>query len=127
MAFLEACSSQKYLTKYETKNNLVIISKSEFIQIKNGKEVKLPFVVLKIEQLPFPIAVYQHKDESFSALFLQCTHQGCELNPFSGMIVCPCHGAEFDTRGEVKQGPAEINLKTFNTSYDNENIYIQFV
>jgi cytochrome b6-f complex iron-sulfur subunit len=40
-------------------------------------------------------------------------------------MVCPCHAAEFNSKGEVTTGPAEINLKSFFTTTDNENIYIQ--
>jgi cytochrome b6-f complex iron-sulfur subunit len=127
IAFLEACSSQKYINNYELKEDRIILRKSEFTQIKKEKIQQLAFVLVKVEQLPFPIAVYKLDDQEYKALFLQCTHQGCELNPHENMLVCPCHGAEFNTGGKVTQGPAEIDLKTFITSHDNENIYIHLV
>jgi len=125
MAFLEACSSQKYSTSFEFKENRITVKKAEFIQVKKEKQIKVPFILIKPEQLPFPIALYMDGEKDYKALYLQCTHQGCELNPHETMIVCPCHGAEFNAKGEVTQGPAEINLKTFITSQDHENIYIQ--
>jgi cytochrome b6-f complex iron-sulfur subunit len=125
MVFLEACTSQKYISNFVLNENKITVRKSEFIAINKKKPTELSFVLIKPEQFPFPIALYKDGDTAYTALFMQCTHQGCELNPHERMIVCPCHGAEFNTKGEVTQGPAEIKLKSFITRHDNENIYIQ--
>jgi cytochrome b6-f complex iron-sulfur subunit len=61
----------------------------------------------------------------FTSALLKCTHQGCELNVGGGIYTCPCHGSEFTIKGEVLEGPADQNLKTYTTTSDNENIYIQ--
>jgi cytochrome b6-f complex iron-sulfur subunit len=63
-------------------------------------------------------------EDDYSALLLQCTHKGCELQPQGNFLICPCHGSEFTNKGVVQNPPAEQNLKTFKTSTDNENIYI---
>ncbi len=93
--------------------------------MQKGITTTRKFMLIKPENFQFPIAVYQLKENEYKALFLQCTHQGCELSPYETTMVCPCHGAEFNNRGEVTQGPAETNLKSFITTHDNENIYIQ--
>jgi cytochrome b6-f complex iron-sulfur subunit len=124
---LEACTSQKYISNYVLNKNTITVRKTEFTVVNKKAPTQLPFVLLKPEQFPFPIALYKDGDSHYTALFMQCTHQGCELNPHERMVVCPCHGAEFNTKGEVTQGPAEINLKSFITSHDHENIYIQLI
>jgi cytochrome b6-f complex iron-sulfur subunit len=63
------------------------------------------------------------KDE-YVATLLECTHRGCGLKVGGGVFTCPCHGSEFSTTGEVLEGPADENLKTYEIEIDNENIYI---
>lgn len=125
MWLLQACTTHKHITNYKTNQNQIIIQKSEFTIVKRDKTVQRKFIIVNPENLPFPIAVYNLNDNEYKALFLQCSHQGCELSPYETTMVCPCHGAEFNTKGEVTQGPAETNLKSFTTTYDNNNIYIQ--
>ena len=124
-AFLSACKSSKYITNFTNENKKLSIKKSEFIVVEKGKEKTLKYVLLKPTELQFPIAVYKVNDTEYKTVFMQCSHQGCELNAYETTLVCPCHGAEFNTRGQVTQGPAETDLKTFVTTHDNEIIYIQ--
>lgn len=55
---------------------------------------------------------------AYRALTSVCTHTGCDRNwTFtSTKFVCSCHGSEFDTSGNVLQGPAIQPLKSFSTS-----------
>lgn len=127
ITFLDACTSQKYVSNYTLKENKLVVKKTEFTSFKKEKSIQLKFILIKPENLPFPIALYKDGETNYKALLLQCTHQGCELNPHETMMVCPCHGAEFNPKGQVTQGPAEIDLKSFITSHDNEYIYIQLL
>ncbi len=122
---LQACKATKQVSNFTYSQNKISIPKSEFITVKKGKTIQRKFIVIKPENLLFPIAVYKLNDNDYNASLLQCSHQGCELSPYETTMVCPCHGAEFNTKGEVTQGPAEINLKTFITTCDNDTIYIQ--
>lgn len=123
---LQACSSNRYISDYTINENKLTVKKASFTTIKNEKEVQRKYILLKPEQLQFPVVLYKVSESEYRAVLLQCTHQGCELTAYENMMVCPCHGAEFNTKGEVTQGPAEINLKSFMATQDNENIYIQF-
>ena len=125
---LQACSSAKHLNNVVIKDNRITVKKSEFTVAKKDKTVEQKFILLKSEGMEFPIALYKlmiNGTEEYKALYLQCTHQGCEVTPYEAAVVCPCHGAEFNTKGMVIQGPAERDLKTFSTIHDDENIYVQ--
>lgn len=119
-----SCTPQKYVSDYTLASNKLIVKKTVFTVIKKEKTIQRKFILLKPDSLQFPIVLYRLTDATYNALYLQCTHQGCELTPYETMLVCPCHGAEFSTKGEVTQGPAEVALKSFTTSQDDENIYI---
>jgi Rieske Fe-S protein len=55
----------------------------------------------------------------YLALSMECTHQQCEVaSPVGGVLVCPCHGSEFNVQGAVLQGPASSPLKRYPTTYD---------
>jgi thiosulfate dehydrogenase [quinone] large subunit len=58
-----------------------------------------------------PDIVVRHRDGSLAAFSAVCTHAGCRVEYASGMLVCPCHGSEFDaSTGAVIQGPAVMPL-----------------
>jgi thiosulfate dehydrogenase [quinone] large subunit len=61
-----------------------------------------------------PALVIKMDDGSFVAYDALCTHEGCRVgwDPLSGVIYCPCHGAEFDAadHGTVLAGPTDIPL-----------------
>jgi len=55
---------------------------------------------------------------SFVAIAASCTHAGTNLqyNASGNKFTCPNHGAQFDTSGNVTQGPATVAEKHYNTS-----------
>src|SRR4029450_1198650 len=61
-----------------------------------------------------PAALVRLSEESVVAYSRVCTHAGCLVGyaPSSRLLVCPCHGAEFDParQGEVVAGPAPSPL-----------------
>ncbi len=123
--FLSSCTPQKLITNVTITDNKYVVKKSEFTVTKKDKITQRKFIVISPESSQFPIAIYKLNENEYQALYLQCTHQGCELSPHETVLVCPCHGAEFNPKGEVITGPAETNLKSLSIALDNENIYIQ--
>ncbi len=121
--FLSSCASI-YYAEVKRDENTLIVSKSEFIEVKKDKESYRKYVLLNIPELGFPISLYRKTDEKYIASLLKCTHRGCELNVGGGIYSCPCHGSEFSIEGQVLEGPAEENLTLFKTDSDNENIYV---
>lgn len=121
---LQSCAGTNYFAKTAADNNLIIVKKSEFIKDEK-KGTKRRFVLVRTDKYPFPISVFRHKEDDFSALLMECSHKGCELELHGDYLICPCHGSEFTNKGIVQNPPAEENLKTFTVVTDNETIYIQ--
>jgi cytochrome b6-f complex iron-sulfur subunit len=62
---------------------------------------------------------------TFSALSAICTHQTCTITGFEGQTyVCPCHGSQFSTGGQVISGPAPTSLRQFATQFDGNVLTI---
>lgn len=97
-----------------------------FIPLKSfGDETKpRQYIVAHHKQLKFPICVYRISSEEFSALWLECTHQGAELQVFGQKMECPAHGSEFNMYGGVESGPASKNLRRFETAIVKDQLKI---
>ena len=121
ISFLMQSCGSLYYANSSVESNKLKIKKTEFVDSKNQER---KFIIVRTELLAFPICVYKKSGE-FTALYMQCTHQGCELQPNKISLVCPCHGSEFTTDGKVQSPPADKDLKKFNVITDNENIYIE--
>jgi Rieske Fe-S protein len=122
-AFASGCKGIHYVSSPLAAGRLSL-PKSEFAYLKKEELRYRLWVVVKNPQVPFPIGVFRADDAHFFASYLECTHQGCEVQPEGNYLQCPCHGSEFDNRGKLQHGPAEADLKTFAVETDTDNIYI---
>lgn len=113
-----------YYAKFNREQHELKVARSEFQREKDGKTSTRKFVLVKDDSLNYPICLY-FENNHYHAVLLQCTHRSCELSVGGGIYTCPCHGAEFSIDGTVLEGPAEQNLKTFTTHFNNEFIYIE--
>ena len=120
---LTSCQSIYYASSNIEKNRIVV-PLSEFKIIKKNRTTYRDFVMVRTANQDFPICLYKTANGDYIASLMKCTHRGCELNVGGGFYSCPCHGSEFDTSGNVLEGPADENLKTYKTLIENENIYI---
>lgn len=73
----------------------------------------LSHVVVQNDSLQYPIAVFRFGSNHYKALLMKCTHQGTELQVFGDRLQCPAHGSEFNNMGDVQNGPADIQLRSF--------------
>lgn len=121
---LSSCQSIYYATS-KIVDNRIVVPLSEFEIIKKKGKAYRDFVMVRTSNQDFPICLYKTADNHYVASLMKCTHRGCELNVGGGIYSCPCHGSEFNTNGNVLEGPADEDLKTFKTYIENENIYIQ--
>ena len=110
--FLQGCAGTKYITA-PIEGSDIIVPLSAFEKVKDDVIQYLRYVVVQNDTLQFPICVYRISEESYSALWMKCTHQGTELHVFGDKLQCPAHGSEFTKSGAVQQGPAEDPLRSF--------------
>ena len=63
---------------------------------------------------------------SFLAVSAACTHEGVTVkyNSTGNNFSCPRHGAKFDSNGAVTQGPANSNLRKYNTSLNGTTLRV---
>jgi cytochrome b6-f complex iron-sulfur subunit len=119
---LESCMGTYYAATSQTSPTIISIKKTEFINAEKNKARKQ--ILVRSEKLNFPICVYKLNEQVYSALLMECTHKSCELNPHGDFLICPCHGSEFSNLGIVQNPPAETDLKTFNVTHNDENIFL---
>jgi cytochrome b6-f complex iron-sulfur subunit len=71
------------------------------------------------------LLVARTAQDTFSALTATCTHEACSINGFrSPNFVCPCHGSQFSTSGQVINGPATRALRTYPTQFSGNTLTI---
>ena len=119
------CANTMYNAKFTRVGKVVVIPLSEFVDTTREIYQQRPFVIINVLEQKYPIAVYAHPDQTFSALLLRCTHRNCELQPQDDFLVCPCHGSEFTTHGAVQSPPALVNLDSFSVTKQNNNVEVR--
>lgn len=82
------------------------------------------YIVAENQKLKYPVCVFRLSDTEFSAVWMRCTHQGTELQVFGDKLQCPAHGSEFSDTGNVLNGPADKNLRTFPVSLRQDQLHI---
>jgi len=120
VAMLEGCGSSKVIAGTIDQSNLVI--PANVFDEKNGSFKK--YVVVQHPKLKYPVCVYRSTDTEYTALLMRCTHQGAELQVFGDRLECPAHGSQFSNKGQVKNGPADTNLRIFPVTIENNQLLI---
>jgi thiosulfate dehydrogenase [quinone] large subunit len=71
-----------------------------------------------------PDLVIRQSNGELTAMSAVCTHAGCTVGYQSGQVVCPCHGATYDSRsGAVTGGPAPQGLARKRVMESGGQIY----
>jgi cytochrome b6-f complex iron-sulfur subunit len=83
-----------------------------------------PYALVDAPNLPMPVYLYRHPDGRFTAVLTRCMHQGCQVEPGRGRLVCPCHGSEYTNEGGVLKGPTLLPLIQFPVLEQDGNLYI---
>jgi cytochrome b6-f complex iron-sulfur subunit len=61
------------------------------------------------------VIIIRSSATNYIALSSICTHQGCTVgySNSANKLICPCHGAVYNTSGTVLQGPAPSSLMMY--------------
>lgn len=120
---VSSCNPTRYIGGTLGQDGL-FVNKKDFITKQNGKQIHHSFIIVRNDALQYPICVYRFKENEYSALWMQCTHQGTELQASGDRLQCTAHGSEFDNMGNVKTGPADRSLRNFPVTISNDQIFI---
>jgi len=73
-----------------------------------------------------PVIIIRYSETLVYALSAVCTHLGCVVkwDNDAKQIICPCHSAIFDFRGNVIGGPAPSPLPVFEARISDNRIII---
>lgn len=118
---VSSCAATQFANGKLTKDG-ILIDVNEFAL--KEKDKYLLYIVVRNEELLFPICVYRFSDTDYAALWMQCAHQGAELNVAGDYLQCPAHGSEYSNRGKVTNGPADRDLRTFPVTLNKNQIFI---
>lgn len=118
---LSSCKATQFATGKLTKDGILIDTKEFALKEKDKYH---SYIVVRNDALLFPICVYRFSDRDYTALWMQCAHQGAELNVAGDYLQCPAHGSEYNNRGKVTNGPADRDLRTFPVTVNNSQLFI---
>jgi nitrite reductase/ring-hydroxylating ferredoxin subunit len=119
-SILEGCSGSRIIAGTIDHSDLV----APLSVFQQGQSSFRKYVVIQHESLKYPVCVYRFSDTEYTALLMRCTHQGAELQVFGDRLECPAHGSQFSDKGQVKNGPADTNLRTFPVTIKNDQLFI---
>lgn len=122
MTLLSSCGSTRFLSG-RLSDNGILIALDDFKK-KDKANAYHSYLVIRNEALQYPICIYRFTEDNYTALWMQCTHQGTELQVAGDTLQCPAHGSEFDRTGKVAAGPANRNLRSFPVSVQGNELFI---
>lgn len=120
---LQGCTTARVVSGKIVEDDL-LIAVSDFENQKGSDSDYKKYLVVRNDILQYPICVYRHSANVYTALWMSCTHQGTELQVFGAKLQCPAHGSEFSDTGDVQNGPADRSLRTFPVSIKNNMLTI---
>jgi Rieske Fe-S protein len=123
VSLLESCSSSLAMTK-DIIGSDILLPIDDFEIKYNGKIKYKKYIIIQNERLKYPICVYRFDTENYTALLMECTHQGAELQVYGDKLQCSAHGSEFNNKGIVDDGPATSNLRNFPILIENNILKI---
>ena len=116
LTLLESCMTLPML-RASSKDNRIVISKA-----KLASEKKL--FVLRNDDLQYDVLLVKNADNTYYAMYMQCTHNDNPVQANDKGLFCTAHGSTFDLEGKVTNGPATQGLKRYTVSEDTDSLTI---
>jgi len=115
---LEACTPSAQAVRGTVENLRVIIPAAGLpaLALPGG------FVKVYVDELPNPFLLFRSDGEGLIAVLSTCSHRGCEVRKSKTKFECPCHGSEYDLRGNVIKGPASEPLESFPVAQTKDHL-----
>ncbi len=120
---LGSCATLANTTGKITKDGLMLSTEDFIIKEKDSSAYR-SFLVVRNDALKYPVCVYRFNTNDYSAIWMKCAHQGAELQAAGDTLQCPAHGSEFNNKGQVTNGPASSNLRTFTVTVSGSELFI---
>ena len=100
---------------------------ADFVRVASVSEVS-PGDVMLVEVDGERVALVNVSGELY-AVADECSHEGCSLSEGDvdgQMLVCPCHGSDFDvTTGAPASPPAYEPIATYVVRVDGDDVLVQ--
>jgi cytochrome b6-f complex iron-sulfur subunit len=116
LSLLNSCAPLPMI-KTDSKQKIIIIPELSFKENQN-------LLLVKNSNLEFDILLVKKKDNTYNALYMECTHHSQPLTANKSGLYCSAHGSAFNLEGNVTIQPATKALKKFKTEINNSNINI---
>ena len=110
---LNGCGVSSSIINSPINGSNLLVNLVHFENHKKGVLNYKKYIIVQNEKMQYPICIYRTNEKTYTALLLNCTHQGAELQVFGDKMQCPAHGSEFDNKGKVINGPASEDLRSF--------------
>jgi Rieske Fe-S protein len=121
---LQSCATMQQTLTGEIAESDLMVSVSDFRLKTSGKNQFKKYIIVDNERLRFPICVFRFDEQNYSALWMECTHMGNEVQVFGDKLQCLAHGSELSNRGVMQHGPAEANLRSFPVTVTKDHLKI---
>ena len=107
---LEGCAPSAYAVNAQVSDNKVVIP------VANLPDLSRPnsYAKVYVSEHANPFLLFFQENGEAVAVLSTCTHRGCEVRKLRTKFECPCHGSEYDLRGNVLKGPAPEPLEQYN-------------
>jgi nitrite reductase/ring-hydroxylating ferredoxin subunit len=119
LTLLQSCTSLPMLRTSSVGKNIVI-NKVKLTPEKN-------LFVLRSDDLQYDVLLVKNKDNTYYALYMQCTHQDNAVTANDKGLNCSLHGSSFDLEGKVTNGPAMRELKKYTVTETTDSLTINII